>query len=98
AHKAVNALAVEGLPETVKAADFRHIKVGDIVYRRFIGKTEPMKVTAVDDSLITAGLGWQFERNTGFEYDEDCRSGSKFGIIISHLVPSPEEAKNAPQP
>lgn len=82
---------VQGLPLSVTAGtvtekDFSHVKVGDTVIRFFVGKEIPMIVTSVDDNLITAGLGWQFERKTGFEYDPDCHSGSEFGVIISHLI------------
>lgn len=72
--------------QKISATDFTHVVVGDVVTRRFVGKDMKMKVTAVDDKLITAGLGWQFERKTGWEYDPDCRSGSEYGITISYLI------------
>lgn len=69
-----------------KAVSFRDIKVGDSVTRSFAGRRVRMLVTEVKDDLLTAGLGWEFERDTGFEYDELCQSGTKYGRIISHLV------------
>lgn len=52
---------------------FKHIKVGDVVCREFVGR-QLMKVTAVDDELITAGMGWQFNREDGHEWDPDVPS------------------------
>lgn len=75
---------------------FESIVVGDIVIRNFYGDLQKMKVSAVDDTLITAGMGWQFERLTGYEYDEDLRSGSKFGKIISFLVGVENETPTEP--
>jgi len=53
---------------------FKHLKVGDIATRNFCGIVEQWKVTAVDDKLVTIGMGWTFDRETGREVDEDCPS------------------------
>lgn len=52
---------------------FEHIKVGDAVCREFCGR-QLMKVTAVDEELITAGMGWTFRRTDGREVDPDVPS------------------------
>lgn len=52
---------------------FKDVKVGDVVCRVFCGR-QLMKVTAVSDELITAGMGWTFNREDGHEWDEDCPS------------------------
>jgi len=67
-------------------ADFSHVKVGDIVTRWFLEKPMRMRVTEVDDKLITAGMGWQFERATGVEYDPDLFWGTEFGSTGSYLI------------
>jgi hypothetical protein len=65
---------------------FKDVKVGDVVCREFCGR-QLMKVTAVDDELITAGMGWQFNREDGHEWDPDVPSiGS-----MSRLVKLTEE-------
>ncbi len=55
---------------------FKHIKVGDVVTRNFFGGLQHLRVTAVSEELITAGMGWTFDRETGREVDEDCPSVS----------------------
>lgn len=65
---------------------FRHVKVGDIVTRWFADKPMQMRVTEVDEKLITAGMGWQFERDTGAEYDPELHWGTEFGRTGSHLL------------
>ena len=80
----------------VKPQSFVHIAVGDVVTRNFYGDLQRMQVSAVDEHLITAGMGWQFERLTGYEYDEDCRSGSKYGLIMSFLVGVENETPTEP--
>lgn len=67
-------------------ADFSHVKVGDTVTRWFAERFHRLRVTAVDDKLITAGMGWQFERTTGVEYDPDLRWGTEFGRVGSFLI------------
>jgi len=61
------------------------VKVRDIITRNLCGKTMQMKVTAVDDFKITAGMGWMFERATGFEYDPDLHWGTEWGATGSFL-------------
>ena len=51
---------------------FKNVKVGDIVTRNLCGILMEMRVTKVDDKLITAGMGWTFDRETGAEIDDDC--------------------------
>jgi hypothetical protein len=50
---------------------FKNVKVGDIVTRNLCGIKMKMYVTAVDDKLITAGMGWTFSRETGAEIDPE---------------------------
>lgn len=66
---------------------FKHVKVGDIVHRDFSGKIYQIRMTAVDDKLITAGMGWQFDRETGVEEDEVLQWGVKYGRTGSRIVP-----------
>jgi hypothetical protein len=65
---------------------FKHVKVGDIVTRLFAGKHYRMRVTDVSETLITAGMGWQFDRETGVEEDADLGWGVRFGLTGSRLV------------
>lgn len=60
---------------------FKDVKVGDVVCREFCGR-QLMKVTAVDDELITAGMGWQFNREDGVEWDPDCPSVSGMSRLV----------------
>ena len=48
------------------------IKVGDVA-ERMLAFTMPdyHKVTDVSNDLITIGMGWTFDRNTGIEIDKD---------------------------
>ncbi len=71
--------------------DFYYLKVGDEVTRMLGGKLPMrMKVTAVDDRLITCesgdAFGWTFDRKTGVEEDADLRWGVRFGQTGSYLV------------
>lgn len=46
-------------------------------------------VTAVDERLIwcgPVGSGWSFDRDTGFEVDEELGWGPALGITGSYLV------------
>lgn len=60
------------------------IKEGDVVERFGLGKPMELKVTVVTPDIISCGgiNGWNFDRETGFEVDEDLgwdgkvRSGS----------------------
>lgn len=65
---------------------FRDVKVGDIVTRNMAGVIMRMVVTEVDDKLITAGMGWQFDRDTGCEEDAALGWGRAFGISGSRLI------------
>jgi hypothetical protein len=74
---------------------YRAMKVGDIVTRLLAGSI-PMKlvVTDVDDRFIYCGGpgGWKFDRDDGYEVDEDIGWGPQFGITGSFLLPAVEEA------
>lgn len=70
---------------------FFHVKVGDTVTREFYGEKQKWVVTAVDKDLITVGLGWTFDRRTGFEEDPDLGLGVKFGVTISRLIHETED-------
>lgn len=65
---------------------FKHIKVGDTIIRDLSGCIMKMIVTNIDDHLITAGMGWQFDRETGWEEDSDLGWGREFGRTGSHLI------------
>ncbi len=67
---------------------FKHLKVGDRVIRSFAGRKQPWKVTAVSETLVTVGMGWTFDRETGMEEDEMLRWGVKYGRTGSMLVES----------
>jgi hypothetical protein len=60
---------------------FRHLKVGDIATRSFCG-LQQWKVTGVSDTLVTIGMGWTFDRDTGIEVDEDCPSISSCSKLV----------------
>lgn len=64
---------------------FKHIKVGDVITRNMAGIEMKMKVSSVDDKLITAGMGWQFDRETGWEVDLDLGWGPEYGRTGSYL-------------
>lgn len=70
-------------------ADFRHVKVGDLVVRLLAGEL-PMElvVTDVSDEVIVCGgpAGWRFDRATGIEVDEELGWGPQFGISGSYLI------------
>ncbi len=65
--------------------NFRHIKVGDFVTRNFCGMKTILQVTSVSDTLITAGMGWTFNRETGLEEDIDCPSISRCSHLIKEI-------------
>jgi hypothetical protein len=72
--------------------NFIDIKPGDVVLR-MLGGTVPMelRVIAIDQDFIYAGLGWKFDRATGAEVDEDLGWGPQFGVtgsFISGWMPS----------
>lgn len=68
-------------------ADFSHLKIGDTVTRMLAGKLpQKMVVAEVNESLITCGGGWTFDRATGVEEDEYLQWGVKFGRTGSYLV------------
>lgn len=68
-------------------ADFTHVKVGDTVTRLLAGKI-PMRlrVTEVTDVKIIAGIGWEFDRKTGAEIDDDLNWGPPPKVTGSFLV------------
>lgn len=72
-------------------SSFRDVKVGDTVTRNFAGIIQEWKVTEVTDRLIICGMGWSFDRETGWEEDEDCGWGVAHGRTGSHLI---ERVKN----
>lgn len=87
--------AEPALPEPGAAPipdSFRNVQVGDVV-TRLLGGSIPMRlqVTDLDDELIHCG-GWTFDRDSGFEVDEDLGWGPRYGITGSFLV---LEAKSA---
>jgi hypothetical protein len=64
---------------------FQDVKVGDTVNRKMGGVVVmPLKVTAVDEKFVYCGP-WQFERDTGYEYDPGMGWGSKFGVTGSFI-------------
>lgn len=65
---------------------FKHLKVGNIAVRNFCGRLQSWKVTEVTDELITIGMGWTFDPQTGWEVDDDCGWGPKYGRTGSYLV------------
>jgi hypothetical protein len=66
---------------------FEYIKPGDVVTRMLAGAIPlTLKVTEVDDKLITCEAGWQFERESGVEYDPYLHWGSEWGHTGSFLV------------
>lgn len=76
---------------------FEHLKVGDRVYRLLGGKvTMEMEVTEVKDEIIVCGVvtkagkvapfGWEFDRKTGMEEDDDLGWGVAHGATGSYLT------------
>jgi hypothetical protein len=61
--------------------DFTDVKKDDMVLRMLAG-TIPMKlsVTEVTEDRIICGGGWEFDRQTGMEVDDE------FTITVSYLV------------
>lgn len=65
---------------------FMHVKVGDTVTRVLFGIVKrEWKVTSVTDKLIVIGMGWSFDRETGWEEDEELHWGVKYGVSGSYL-------------
>lgn len=75
---------------------FKHLKVGDRVMRDLAGQPMLMQVVDVQDELlycaavhpdgsITQFEPWPFDREHGWEHDEEMQWGHKFGVW--HLVP-----------
>lgn len=65
---------------------FKHVKVGDRATRNFAGIRQTWDVTKVEDDLITIGMGWTFDVQTGWEVDVDLQWGPEFGRTGSYLV------------
>lgn len=69
---------------------YRAMKVGDIVTQLLAGSI-PIKliVTDVDDRFIYCGGpgGWKFDRDAGYEVDEEIGWGPQYGITGSFLLP-----------
>lgn len=65
---------------------FRDVKVGDVVTRNFCGILQQWRVTEIADDLITIGMGWMFDPDTGWEVDVDLKWGPEFGKTGSYLV------------
>jgi hypothetical protein len=61
--------------------DFTDVKKDDTVLRMLAG-TIPMKlsVTDVTEDRIICGGGWEFDRQTGYEIDDDIP------VLVSYLV------------
>lgn len=88
--------AEPALPELGAAPipdSFRYVQVGDVV-TRLLGGSIPMRlqVTDLDDELIHCG-GWTFDRDSGFEVDEDLGWGLRYGITGSFLEWEPKSAR-----
>lgn len=64
---------------------FMDVKVGDTVTRVFCGIEREWKVTSVTDKLIVIGMGWSFDRETGWEEDEYFHWGVDYGQTGSYL-------------
>lgn len=65
---------------------FKHLKVGDYATRNFCGIIHTWLVTDVTPDLITIGMGWTFDPETGAEVDEGLQWGPKFGRTGSYLI------------
>jgi len=67
---------------------FKHLKVGDIATRNFLGQLQKWPVTAIDEynGWITIGMGWMFDPETGVEEDPELEWGVEFGRTGSFLV------------
>lgn len=63
-------------------------KVGDVATRWLAGTIRmDLKVTSVTDKLIICGeAGWQFDKKTGAEVDEDLGWGSPPKITGSFIL------------
>jgi hypothetical protein len=73
---------------------FRDINAGDTV-TRLLGGSIPMLlvVTRVDERFIYCGdegVGYKFDRESGFEVDEEIGWGPQFGLTGSFLVAGEE--------
>lgn len=65
---------------------FKDVQIGDEAIRNFAGILQGWRVTCVDGDLITIGMGWTFDKETGWEVDEDLHWGPKYGRTGSFLV------------
>jgi hypothetical protein len=72
---------------------FRHLQVGDIVKRKMgLGGPVKLKITELDDDFIYCGppgVGWKFNRDQGYEVDEEMgwgiRQGNRVTMTGSYL-------------
>ena len=62
-----------------------HVEVGDTVVRVLAGIRMELKVSKVEEDLVHCG-DWQFERNTGIEFDPDLHWGSRWGMSGSFII------------
>jgi hypothetical protein len=65
------------------------VQAGDVVTRILGGVPVDLKVTGVDERFIYCGppgVGWKFDRETGFEVDEEIGWGvPPAGVVGSYL-------------
>jgi hypothetical protein len=66
---------------------FPDVAVGDVVTRMLAGVV-PMRltVTEVTEDRIICGGGWEFDRATGAEIDDDLGWGPAYGATGSYLT------------
>lgn len=61
------------------AHGFQHLKIGDRVTRLLAGTIpQPLRVVEVREDRIVCGGGWEFDRETGAEIDDDLGWGPHF--------------------
>jgi hypothetical protein len=79
----------------VVITSFSYVKKSDKVTRMLGGAPMGLLVTDVDDDFIYCGppgVGWQFDRATGIEVDEEIGWGPQFGVAGSYLIHPWEQA------
>lgn len=80
-----------GRAKKVQGQDFTDVGLGDTVTRLLAEvAVMPLKVTAIDEQYIYCG-DWKFDRQTGFEVDEELHMGPQWGIIGSRLLRDDKE-------
>lgn len=71
---------------TTSASSFAYLQPGDTAIRLLAGRI-PTEITikTVTDDLIISDCGWEFDRTTGFEIDEELGFTPATGVIASFL-------------